>query len=568
MMMAETRMIPIAPYLAVLVVTLVTFPALAQSPPPQIDSINERDLRADLFFIGSDAMRGRLTNTPENLITSEFIKSRFERLGLAAAVPGYFQNYDVTRVTLGPTNTLEVIQNGSPMSVTHGEGFNTEWFSATADVKAPVVFAGYGITAPDLRHDDYRAEDVVKGTIVLVIDHEPGEHDPGSPFDGVVASELSGTLRKAQAAQARGAVGILFVSDVHNHPAPSDGPADPAAGTRAGGDWPPQPPRLGAYSLADWMKSIRIPAARISTATAATLIAGTGRTLEDLSRSSDRPGGIAAVRLPGAEGHLATAVDPNPLSDRNVLAMIQGSDARLRNEWVIVSAHFDHGGADGSQVLNGADDNGSGTVALLEIAEAYALAAKAGRRPRRSVLFASFNSEEHGLLGAWAYTLQPAAPLAQTVAVLNMDMVGRNEEVPAMDRDGRFNGLEPQTAASNANALNIIGSVRTPALKANIARISPGIGLDIKYRYDNSASQLLRRSDHWPFVQNGVPGLWFFTGLHPDYHDIDDDPGRINYEKMARIARLVYQVSWDLAQQNTRPALLPRSAPGVPGPPR
>ena len=118
------------------------------------------------------------------------------------------------------------------------------------------------------------------------------------------------------------------------------------------------------------------------------------------------------------------------MPDRNVVALLEGSDPQLKNEWVIVSAHYDHNGADATQIFNGADDNGSGVVALIEIAEAYALAAKEGHRPKRSILFASWNSEERGLLGAWAYTEQPLAPLNTIAAVLNMDMIGRNEEIP------------------------------------------------------------------------------------------------------------------------------------------
>jgi Zn-dependent M28 family amino/carboxypeptidase len=173
------------------------------------------------------------------------------------------------------------------------------------------------------------------------------------------------------------------------------------------------------------------------------------------------------------------------------------------------------------------------------------------------VLFAAVNSEERGLLGAWAYTLDPVAPLDRTVAAINMDMIGRNEEVPEPG-GGRFNGLEPQTAESNRNALNVIGSVRAPDLRAAIDGANQAFGLDIRYRYDNNASQLMRRSDHWPFIQNGVPAVWMFTGLHPDYHRGTDTADRINYEKMARILRLVYQVTWDLAEADGRPALLPR----------
>ncbi|MEO6223046.1 MAG: hypothetical protein ABIP90_07330, partial [Vicinamibacterales bacterium] len=158
--------------------------ALAQSRAPAIDTIRQSDLKADLFFLASDAMKGRLTSTAENLIASEWIKSRFERIGLAPAIPGYFQNYNLMTVTLGPTNVLEV--NGTP--VAHGNDYYTQRFSGTGDARGNVVFAGFGIAANDMGYDDY-ASDIVKGSIVLVVDHEPGERDPSSRFDGVVTSD-------------------------------------------------------------------------------------------------------------------------------------------------------------------------------------------------------------------------------------------------------------------------------------------------------------------------------------------------------------------------------------------
>jgi Zn-dependent M28 family amino/carboxypeptidase len=312
------------------------------------------------------------------------------------------------------------------------------------------------------------------------------------------------------------------------------------------------------------MESIRIPAAQISPAVADRLLKVTGRSFEELAKTADAPGGVANVRVPGLEVEIKTSVNRTRVPDRNVLAVVEGSDPKLRDEWVVISAHFDHDGANGTAIMNGADDDGSGTVGLLEIAEAYALAAQAGRRPRRSILFAAFNSEERGLLGAWAYTLRPTVPLDRIVAVLNMDMIGRNEEVPAPPPPGsgrgggRFNGLEPQTAESNNNALNIIGAVRSPDMRAAVDRANGAQKLDIRYRYDNNVSQLMRRSDHWPFIQHGIPGIWVFTGLHPDYHTVNDDPERINYVKMEKILKLTYQMSWDLAQADSRPTLLPR----------
>jgi Zn-dependent M28 family amino/carboxypeptidase len=195
---------------------------------------------------------------------------------------------------------------------------------------------------------------------------------------------------------------------------------------------------------------------------------------------------------------------------------------------------------------------------VVEIAEAYALAAQAGSRPRRSILFAAWDAEERGLLGAWAYAEQPARPLARTLAVLNLDMIGRNEEVPEGQGDGaRFRGLRAQTPVSNRNAVNVLGTTKSADLKAAAEKANGAFGLDLRFRYDNNASNLMRRSDHWPFLQKGVPALWFLTGLHPDYHTIHDRPERINYEKFETIARMVHQMSWDLANADGRPRFQP-----------
>jgi Zn-dependent M28 family amino/carboxypeptidase len=190
---------------------------------------------------------------------------------------------------------------------------------------------------------------------------------------------------------------------------------------------------------------------------------------------------------------------------------------------------------------------------VIDIAEAYALAAQEGVRPKRSILFAVFGSEERGpLLGSWAYTERPLRPLDKTVAVLNMDMIGRNMEVP-IGGGARFAGLTVQSAESNTNSVNIIGHSRHPTLKTAVEQANQAYGLTLKMDLDNNSSNLLRRSDQWPFLQRGVPAVWFHTGLHPDYHTVNDRAERLNYDKMEKIARLVHQVSWNLANAAQAP---------------
>ncbi|MDH5758915.1 MAG: M28 family peptidase [Gemmatimonadota bacterium] len=538
------------------------FPACATEvadPAPHNDAITAGELSADLHHLASDAMRGRLAGTAGIAEAAEWIAGRFGELGLEpAGTEGYFEPFDLNWFTLGTGNTLAVV-SGDRRARAPGDGWYPLNVSASASAEGEVVYSGYGIVEPRISWDDYRGADV-SGKVVLVLEREPGPDDPESPFDGVVTSEASRDWRKVLSAQERGAVGVLFVRDVHRR----DDADDYAAAAAA--YWPDEPRRIERFTLGVWRDRVRIPVAQVSAALASALVEPSGRRLEELAAAAEAaPGGFGVVALPGTRVALTTAVERHVTPGRNVLAMVEGSDPALRDQVVIVAAHHDHNGADGDEVFNGADDDGSGTIGVLAVAKAYALAAAEGRRPRRTVLFAVWDAEERGLLGAWYHTEHPRFPLDRVAAVLNMDMIGRDEEVPE-DGGARFRGLEPQTAESNANAMNLLGYTRTPQLSAVVQEANGEYGLELKLRYDNNASNLLRRSDHWPFLQNGVPALWFHTGLHPDYHTPLDDADRVGYPKMERIVRLVHRASWSLADGDGRPAMGPHPMGGGAGP--
>jgi hypothetical protein len=545
---------------------LITATLSAQQAAPEIDSIRKEEMRADLTFLASDAMRGRLTDTPENRLAAEWVAARFERLGLKPVgdANSFYQKYNLMTATASLSGPESQLSTGKA-----GQDFYPLRFSASTSATGELAFVGFGISSPERGYDDYRGD--VKGKVVLAIDHEPGEGDPNSPFDGIVTSQVSDPLWKTLAAQEKGAAAILFVADVHNHQGPGargQGPGGQGTGRGQGPGtggqeeafarsaanyWPEQQPRIPRYMLGAWVERVRIPAIQISPALAASLVEKSGKSLLDLAKGAESPKGSMPLAL-ATNVTVKTAVERKVIPDRNVVALLEGADPKLRDELVIVCAHYDHDGVNGENVLNGADDDGSGTVGVMEIAEAFALAAQKGQRPRRSILFAAWNSEERGLFGAWAYTESPLRPLANTVAVLNMDMIGRNEEVPEAGA-GRFRGLEQQTAESNNNAVNIIGTTRSASLKDAVERANRNTSLTLRLRYDNNASQLMRRSDHWPFLNRGVPAVWVHTGLHPDYHTPNDDADRINYEKMEKIGRMVYQAAWDLATGPTRPAM-------------
>lgn len=526
---------------------LLALTLTAQTPTgraPAIETIRREELRADLFFLASDGMRGRLTDTPEYNLTAEWIASRFARLGLQKldGLDNYFQPFDLVTARLGEPNKLAVGAPDSRRTAKLGEEFYPHNFSASGDVKRPgAILVGYGVTAPEHNWDDYKGRDV-KGSIVVAFDGDPDPDNPKSPFDGVVTSDYANPRKKALIAQQHGASALLIVN-IH----PRNGRPGP---TFATGYWPKAAPRIERYQLAVDAAKIDIPVLQITPALAEHIFGGA---VEPLQKQADAASGQIFVTA-STPIELTASVSRTTVVDRNLVARIEGADPILKNEAIIVSAHYDHDGADGARVFNGADDNGSGTVAVLEIAQAYMNAAKLGQRPKRTVIFAIWGSEERGLLGSWAWVANPLWPLDKTAASLNMDMIGRNEEVPE-GGGPRFYGLKPQTAASNANAVNIMGYSFNPGLADMVKAANRETDLTLKMEYDNNRANLIRRSDQWPFLMHRVPAVFFHTGLHPDYHTTGDRPERIDYPKMERIVKLVYQASWDVANSSTRPTM-------------
>ena len=525
----------------------VALDAQGTAPAPGNGSIRPTDLEADVRFLAGDAMRGRLTDTAGNRQAAEFISSRFARLGLSAVGSNgtHFHRFDLMTTRLGDDNRLRVL-GLRPLDRQLGDEFYPDPASASGESGGAVVFVGFGIAAPSLGHNDYETANLA-GKVALMLNHEPGEFDADSTFDGVETSEESRSVRKILAAQAQGAVAVLLAPDIHNH-AGQHGFTRPLRGV-----WPDRPPRVPRYQLASWLRAVQIPVVQISATLAEQIVEDAGRSFEELAAITERHGGVAAVELNGPWVEMTTSVHRQTVPNRNVVGLIEGADPRYRHEWIVISAHYDHEGITGQRVFNGADDDASGVAGLIEIAEAYAVAASQGFQPRRSILLAAWNSEEQGLLGAWAYTLAPLHPLAETVAVLNMDMIGRDEEIPTLGGP-RFRGLAPQTAESNRNAVNILGYSRSPDLRRAAEAANGATGLELKFRYDDNSSNLLRRSDHWPFLLRGIPAIFIHTGLHPDYHTARDRPDTLNYGKMARIVRMVHQLSWNLAQDAGRPA--------------
>ena len=532
---------------AIVVAAVASLSGAGLTSAPENTSISADDLRRDVFILASDEMGGRLVGTEGNKQAAEFIAERYAQLGLTpVGADGSYQHaFELVVPRLGPDGRLRVQRDDQTSSYTFGNDFFPERFSGTGEAVGRLVFVGFGISAPELGHDDYRDTDV-SNQVVVMLDHEPGEQDRESPFDGDVLSEYARSVRKALEAQRRGAAAVFLVSDIHNHPTTS------SLSGRKSDVWPREWGRVPGYQLGVWVNELRLPVLRISTELAERLLAEDAASLAAVTRRAETPGGMTPIEPQDIVVDVAATVFREHVPEHNIVGLIEGTDPLLRDEWIIVCAHYDHEGTTATGIFNGADDDASGVAGLLEIAEAYALAAARGQRPRRSILLAAWNAEERGLLGAWAYTERPLTPLSTTVAVINMDMIGRNEEIPE-NGGQRFRGLEPQTAQSNADAVNLLGYSYSSDLRAAAEAANVETGLELRFKYDESRSNLLRRSDHWPFLTRGVPALFVHTGLHPDYHTERDRPETLDYEKMSRVVQMVHELSWRLAQSDARP---------------
>jgi len=239
---------------------------------------------------------------------------------------------------------------------------------------------------------------------------------------------------------------------------------------------------------------------------------------------------------------------------RNVVGVIELSDAKLKDEYVLVTGHYDHVGQKPPLIFHGADDNATATAAVIAIAEAFKT-----RPPKRSVMFLVFEAEEDFLQGAFHYVDHPIVPLERTVAVLNMDMIGRDEE----------SATWKVKAAESRDSVNLVGTLYSRDLRDTIERQNRKIGLRLDYKTDTDDREgWFSRSDHYPFAIKGVPMVLFNTGENPDYHTANDTWDRINYPKMEKIVRLVYLTARELADAPTRPRFVTAHMPAEKSPNR
>ena len=480
----------------------VSAASVAPAPAP---GVRDR-LSYDVHFLAADSLEGRFSGSEGARVAAQFIAARFRELGLQPAGDdgGYFQHFSfITHVHPGPANALALELPGGARTARSDEEFRPLAFSASGKAAGEVVFAGYGIHAPDLKYDDYAGLEV-KDKVVLVLRFSPEGDDPNSRFQPHMALR-----RKASEARALGAAAMLVAT----------GPVGAKETT---------PVKISFdASFAD----SGLPVLGISTPLAEAMFAGHGYSLADLQQRMNERAEPASRPL-GVKASLTADVVQDRADAMNVLALLPGSDAKLKDEVVVVGAHYDHlgYGGEGSGSLapdvhaihHGADDNASGTAGMLEIARELA-----AHPPERTVLFASFSGEEEGLLGS-AHLVQHL-PVAResVIAMLNLDMVGRPKPGPALTLGGYGTAKEWPDLIERLN--------RRHHLK--LATNRGGFGA----------------SDHSSFYAADVPVLFFFTGAHEDYHKPSDTADRINYPGMAKVVDFAADVATGVADLDRRP---------------
>jgi len=539
-----------------IVALLLSAPLFAQAPTavparlsPGIATIREDMLRADLTFLASDALQGRMSLQPGDDVAIQWIASEFAKAGLWPGAEGSF---------LQPVDLIEYRTDRTQSFVgLRRSGSEKQWkypdilgaYRADVDISGDLVFAGYGITAPELNYDDYQGIDA-HNKIVLLFDHEPQENDTKSIFNGTGNTRYATTRVKVLNAQGHGAVGVLIVAEPNRkHPSNQERIA------RIGGSVTRAVP-LPSQALAG--DELHIPAAVISDAAAKEFLANAAGSASELQSAIDRTLKAQSHALPDtyATIHYHNSSITTGKS-YNVVGLLEGSDPKLKAETILISAHHDHDGMSGAEIWHGADDNGSGSVGVVALAHAFAAnaAAKAGAKPKRSILFVVFAAEERGLLGAFYMAAHPLRPLDTTRAMINFDMIGRNEA-----ESDQTKGLL-EIPADTTNRLNLIGALYSPDYNRTVAEENKHVGLALDDRFDHEAAlNVFFRSDQFPFVLHNVPAFWWFTGFHPDYHHTTDTAEKINYAKMAKILRLAYLTGFHFADEEAPPKFV--ASPG------
>lgn len=488
-------------YLFFICLILVSFSVSAQVEK-FANTINPADLKNHLYKIASPEMQGRETATEGQRIAAAYIEEQFKQHQLMPGWNGtYQQPFPVFRDSLVKAVMVingKELKHDTDFSATLNSGFNISLESNE------ILFAGFGQS--DSTRDDYKKINA-KGRIVVIWPGAATRTVNGKKIKDPVPDYY--TLQNA--AKKNGAASLIIVQ-----PRFLKGPS---------------PHRNKMYVNNYRVDSI--PATFILSDSAARIIFGKDFDLLKKSMKSDPPASkVYRVRV-----KLEHEKIMQHLESSNVIGMMEGTDKK--DEAIIITAHYDHLGKRDTSIYYGADDDGSGTVSVLEIAEAFKIAADSGMRPRRTVIFMTVSGEEKGLWGSDFYSDNPAFSLDKTTSNINIDMIGR---------------IEKGRKADSLNYIYVIGDNR---ISSDLRPISESLNnkylkiqFDYKYNDPNDPERIFYRSDHYNFAKKGVPAIFYFSGLHDDYHRPTDTPDKINYDLLTRRAQMIFYTTWEIANRD------------------
>ena len=518
-------------FLIIVLLAQLTF-AQDQTLVKYSKTITAKELKEHLNIIASDKYEGRFTGAKGLEMTAEYLTKEFKGDKLTGPVKEvenpYYQDMELEQKTWKKREFMadkELFQNHKDVSFIQ---------IAPGDEKFDVIFAGYGIYSKT--YNNYKNIDV-KGKLVAFLMGEPkgkdgtylatGTDTPLLPADTSINDKFKAIQGKAMASMMRGAKGLIIIEKNEE-----EGKKTMEKLSRYMGDIEVDFPGKKVNPMQSF------PILYTSPSQAARLfglkVKKFDKEIEALADTAETISGKYSQKI-----KLTADQEKKMVKSTNVLAFIEGSDKK--NEIIVVTAHYDHDGIKGGEIYNGADDNGSGTVALIEMAEAFAKAKKEGHGPRRSVLFIAFTGEERGLLGSDFYAKNPVFAMDSTVVCLNIDMVGRIDE-------------------PHKDSVDYIYTIGADYLSTELHNISkdaaktffPELKIDYTYNDKNHPEQLYYRSDQIKFAEKGVPVIFYTSGMHDDYHTPTDDVEKINFEVMTKRVKLIFATAWEIANREER----------------
>ncbi len=465
-------------------------------------------LKEKLSVIASAEMEGRETASPGQKKAAAYIESEFKRMGL---LPGNGTSYQQTYPVYQDILTAKaVFVNGATFEWDKDFTFSLQTISNGKWDYSNVVFAGYGIVDDAKGINDYAGLDV-KGKLVLIVEGaKEGMPTMGQGGNRAFNANPASPMAKMRAANAKGAAGLLVVSA--NFPRKTS--------TETKGSMYLKKNDAAGFLMAN-----------VSTNVANAILGKSNASINEL-------GSVAKGNYNSDITLVATKKTEN-LESSNVIAYLPGTDKK--DEYLFLTGHYDHLGKRGNVIWYGADDDGSGTVGVMQMAEAFAAAAKAGKSPRRTIVFMTVSGEEKGLWGSQYYSEHPLFPLEKTTADLNTDMIGRVD-----------------TERKSADTLSYVYVIGHDKLSSDLVTIneaankkSSNITLDYKYDDPKDPNMIYYRSDHYNFARKGVPVLFFYDGmLLADYHQPTDTIEKINFDLMQKRTVMVYYTACEIANRD------------------